>query len=68
MFVDCPKCGTEFIVNDSQDTPVMKCPDCHQWLSDDLDGKGFAKAYYGSSKQLNDSYDDYDSDNYGYDY
>jgi hypothetical protein len=46
----------------------MKCPDCHQWLTDELDGKGYAKAYYGNSKQLNDLYDDYDTDNYGYDY
>ena len=68
MFVDCPKCGTEFMMKDDEDVAFTRCPDCLQWLSDDLDGKGFAKAYYGSSKQLQDSYDDYDTDNYGYDY
>lgn len=67
MFMDCSKCGTEFIVREDQ-VAIMRCPDCLQWLDNDMDGLGFAKSYYGSSRQLMDSYDDYDSENYGYDY
>lgn len=68
MFMDCPKCGTEFMMKEDQDMAVVRCPDCLQWLTDEFDGKGYAKAYYGSSQQLSDPYDDYDADNYGYDY
>lgn len=65
MFMDCPKCGTEFIMKQDQDMVITRCPDCLQTLDNDLDGKGYVKAYYGSSQQ---SYDDYDTDSYRYDY
>lgn len=62
MFVDCPKCGSEFIVNDAELATVRRCPDCLQWL--ESDDHMYAKSYYGNN---NDSYyDDYDVDNYAY--
>ena len=64
MFIDCPKCGSEFIVNDNELSTVRRCPDCLQWLDADDTSALYAKSYYGQTS----SYDDYDSDNYAYDY
>lgn len=62
--MDCPKCGTEFVVKDEQ-VAVMRCPDCLQWIEDGMDGLQFAKSYYGHSEQLRDPYDD-NYDDYDY--
>jgi predicted Zn finger-like uncharacterized protein len=59
MFMDCSKCGTEFIVKD-EEIAVMRCPDCLQWIDTGMDGAQYVKAYYGNSKQLDDYDDDYD--------
>jgi hypothetical protein len=64
MFMDCPKCGTELIVNDID---VRRCSDCLQWIDLEADGPNYAKTYYGSSHQVLE-YDRYDEDNYAYDY
>jgi predicted Zn finger-like uncharacterized protein len=68
MFMDCPKCGTEFVVKDDQVASVLRCPDCLQWLESEMDASSYAKAYYGSTIQDDHRYEDYDSENYGYDY
>lgn len=60
MFMDCPKCGSEFVTNDAE---IRRCPDCLQWLDLDLE----IKDYYGKSYKT-EQYDTYDEDNYAYDY
>ena len=64
MYMDCPKCGSEFIVSDAELATVRRCPDCLQWL--DADDYMYAKSYYGQDKES--YYDDYDMDNYAYDW
>ena len=64
MFIDCPKCATEFIMND---TTVRRCPDCLQWIDLDLDATMYAKTYYSNSHQVS-SYNNQDELNYAYDY
>lgn len=31
--MDCPHCGTEFIVSEELIGSNMRCPDCFQWIN-----------------------------------
>jgi len=33
-YVDCPKCGSEFVISDEIASSTMRCPDCLQWFSE----------------------------------
>lgn len=65
-FVDCPKCGSEFVIDEAITGLSLRCPDCLQWLSsyDQDDAKTYVTSYASS---YNDNYNDYDYQQ-GYDY
>lgn len=61
-YMNCDKCGSEFIINESTSTTV-RCPDCSQWVETDT-APVYSSRYY--DKGYVDSYVDFDMDNYGY--
>lgn len=65
-FIDCPKCGSEFIVDESIMSSNLRCPDCLQWINTlyEDDDKAFVSSY---SSSYTDRYSDYDYEP-GYDY
>lgn len=32
-YMDCPHCGTEFIMNEELLGSNVRCPDCFQWIN-----------------------------------
>jgi uncharacterized Zn finger protein len=65
-FVDCPSCGSEFIVDEEIMSSNLRCPDCLQWVSsysDDND-RLFVSAY---AVRFDDHFEDYGYES-GYDY
>lgn len=69
-FMDCPHCGSEFIINEELLGSNLRCPDCFQWINEfgGIANTEFAfadqyKAYSSSS----DLYDELGWES-GYDY
>lgn len=64
-FVDCPKCGSEFIIDENILSSTLRCPDCLQWI-DSLysDDRAYVSSYSSRGADLFDEYG-YES---GYDY
>lgn len=54
-FVDCPCCGSEFVVSEEISASRLRCPDCLQWV--DSFSEGYSAKDYVSSYAS--SYDDY---------
>lgn len=69
-FMDCPHCGTEFIMNEELMGANMRCPDCFQWINP---FGGMAKTeFYSSDFEMafsssNEVYDELGWES-GYDY
>lgn len=65
-YVDCPKCGSEFVVSDDIVSSTLRCPDCLQWVNsmDDFVGVGSYSSYGDAGDSL---FDDYGFER-GYDY
>lgn len=53
-FVDCPCCGSEFMISEEINASRLRCPDCLQWV-DTFEGYS-AKDYVSSYAS---GYDDY---------
>lgn len=70
IFVDCPCCGSEFVVSEELSASRMRCPDCLQWVNsfDEYSPK-YAMSAYASSYDDDYNYT-YDERGYqaGYDY
>jgi len=69
-FMDCPHCGTEFIVSEELLGSNMRCPDCFQWINQfgGIANTEFAFAdQYSSSSYQSEMWDElgYEA---GYDY
>lgn len=65
-YVDCPKCGSEFVVSDDIVSSSLRCPDCLQWVNSMDDFVGVSS--YASYGDYGDSvFDDYGFER-GYDY
>jgi len=69
-FMDCPHCGTEFVVAEELMGSNMRCPDCFQWINQ---FGGIANTEYAFAESSN--YSSYRDDIYedkgweaGYDY
>lgn len=65
-FVDCPHCGSEFIVDEGIMSSNLRCPDCLQWVNTLYEDspKSYAASYAsGYSDRWENT--DYES---GYDY
>ena len=64
-FVDCPKCGSEFIIDEDLLASSLRCPDCLQWISSHYeDAPASLVSSYGGRSEHWDSYG-YEE---GYDY
>jgi hypothetical protein len=66
-FVDCPCCGSEFIIDENILSSNLRCPDCLQWVnhySQEDSGRSFVPSYAAG---YNHYYDDYGYEA-GYDY
>ena len=66
-FVDCPSCGSEFIIDENILASNLRCPDCLQWVnnsSQEDSDKSFVLSYAAGFNQYNDD-DGYEA---GYDY
>lgn len=69
-FMDCPHCGSEFIIAEELLGSNMRCPDCFQWINQfgGIAHTEFAFAEGSSySSYRNDLYDDMGWES-GYDY
>lgn len=66
-YIDCPKCGSEFIVSDDISGSALRCPDCLQWIDDHYDLYGdLSMEISGYASRLgSDSMNELE---YGYDY
>lgn len=63
-FVDCPHCGSEFIVSEDLLVSTVRCPDCLMWVDEDTESVRTTLAGYAS--RLGSDY--MDELEYGYDY
>ena len=66
-FVDCPSCGSEFIIDENIMSSNLRCPDCLQWVnsySQEDSDKSFVLSYASGFNQYNDD-NEYEA---GYDY
>lgn len=66
-FIDCPTCGSEFVIDEAIAASNLRCPDCLQWInsySDEYATKGLVSSY---SSSYSEYYDDYGYQE-GYDY
>jgi hypothetical protein len=66
-YVDCPKCGSEFVVSEDMMAGNLRCPDCLQWVDAMGDFFEAKAAYAGYSGYGESEYDDYGYQE-GYDY
>lgn len=69
-FMDCPHCGSEFIVAEELLGSNMRCPDCFQWINQfgGIANTDFVYAEKSSySSYANDVYDELGWES-GYDY
>jgi predicted Zn finger-like uncharacterized protein len=69
-FMDCPHCGTEFIVAEELMGTNMRCPDCFQWINQfgGIANTEFVLSESSSySSYTNDVYDELGWES-GYDY
>ena len=64
-FVDCPKCGSEFMIDEDIMSSNLRCPDCLQWIDTDTDF-GLKSKLAGYANRLGSDY--LDELEYGYDY
>ena len=66
VFVDCAKCGSEFVVDEAISGSRLRCPDCLQWIGAEDFDHNYAYSYSANSY----SYSQYDDLGYqsGYDY
>lgn len=65
-YVDCPKCGTEFMVSDQIASATLRCPDCLQWFSE-MDYYGSDNLVSAYSSHVESFYDEMGFEA-GYDY
>lgn len=65
-FVDCPHCGSEFVIDDEVASANLRCPDCLQWVSSFFDDspRSYAASYAAGH---NDRWEDFGYEA-GYDY
>jgi predicted Zn finger-like uncharacterized protein len=70
VFIECPKCATEFIVTEDISAARMRCPDCLQWVNsvDDYSDSDYVSSYAAS--YVDDRFSLYEERGYqaGYDY
>lgn len=70
IFVDCPCCGSEFIVSEEISVSRLRCPDCLQWVNS-MDDYGHKNPVMAYASNYDDDYNFYyDEKGYqaGYDY
>jgi len=63
-FLDCPHCGSEFVISDDLLVSTVRCPDCLMWIDEDVESVRSELAGY-ASRLGSDYLDDLEM---GYDY
>lgn len=70
VFVDCPCCGSEFVVTEELSAARLRCPDCLQWVNS-MDDYGLKNPVSAYASNYDDDYNyTYDEMGFqpGYDY
>lgn len=66
-YVDCPHCGSEFLVSDEIVSSSLRCPDCLLWVDTFGEYSASRVAYAGYVDRAGSMFDDFDYQE-GYDY
>lgn len=66
-FVDCPYCGSEFVIDEAIASSNLRCPDCLQWVNNYIQDspKTYVAAYASGYDNYYYENSDYEA---GYDY